>query len=170
MSPTQTFTDLIVPSPTPFWPASSSSRSLKLLGITKEGQVTQRFLYYINQIPTCPGSTRVRCHLILKSDRSLVKRITLKILLIATFSFTSDFTELMAGSCSLLPKLMKTRSKLAGLGRPHINCHSLVLGPKGCLVLKMMKIESLKQLVTEGKNGRTEVAISWAHVGAKKNV
>ena len=80
----------------------------------------------------------------------MIKRIIVDVLLIATFSFTSDFTELMAGSCSLLPKLMKTRSKLAGLGRPYINCHSLVLGPKGCLVLKMMKIESLKQLSAEG--------------------
>ena len=113
-------TDLMVPSPTPFWPASNSSRSLKLLGITKEGQVTRWFLYYINQIPTCPCSSSVRCHVILKSDRSLVKRITLKILLVATFSFTSDFTELMAGSCGLQPKLMKMKSKQCQwwIGRP----------------------------------------------------
>ena len=66
----------------------------------------------------------------------MIKRIIVDVLLIATFSFTSDFTELMAGSCSLLPKLMKTRSKLAGLGRPHINCHSL--GPTGTGALGML--------------------------------
>ena len=38
------------------------------------------------------------------------------------------------------------------------------------LVLRLMKIESLKQLSAEGTDGRTEIATSWAPVGVKKGI